>query len=115
MSNSDEIWKQVYPHATHVPRKLIVAYIKAVADEAKALPAHEREAPEINKDGSVNRDAKGVKDVSKIVTCIASQDWIDEKSEPKLEEILSAATQLDMNNTHDKQLWQELFEKVERL
>jgi hypothetical protein len=38
MTKSDQLWQDLFQYGTHVPRDLIVAYVKAVIDEVRGLP-----------------------------------------------------------------------------
>lgn len=92
-----------------------MAYIKAVAEEAKQLPAHELELRGNYKDITQTfPQTVGEEFANKISYALAMQDWIDWESDPELEEIGSIAGGFEIN-TDDHQLWQELFEKVANL
>jgi len=109
MNKSDEHWKRLVEYRGHAPRELVVAYTKAVVEEAKRLPM-----TQLATRGSAHSMSQGEIVASKLITGLAQQEWLDVETEPDLEDILSIAGQLDMQ-VDDQELWQELFEKVHRL
>jgi hypothetical protein len=108
----------VYP-ATEAPRTQVVAYIKALTGQAKQLPEHEREhvehipVPPYEKNYR-RYEGKGY-DIVCAITGTTLQDWIlsGDRAED-LAEINSIAGQLEID-TDKKDLWQNLFEKVDKL
>ncbi len=57
---------------------------------------------------------KGVDVAGYIAGVLLPHSWIDWDTHPELEDIGSLASELDWQ-TDDKKLWQELFEKVDKL
>lgn len=102
-------------HLAEAPRELIVAYIKLMVDEAKELPANERESRgDYHNLSNKFPQTKGEDIASDISSCLATQDWLNWDSDPQLEEIGSIAGSLEMY-TDDHMLWQELFERADKL
>jgi len=114
MNEFSHLRQQVYS-TTHAPRELLVAYIKALAREARDLPPNEREA----RGDYTNRankfpQTKGEDIASDIQSSLAQQEWISYDAADDLEEIGEIAGSLEMN-TDDHRLWLELFEKADKL
>ena len=114
MRKSEELWDRV-TKTTNAERKLVVAYLKRVAAEAKQLPALEREARG-DYSSSLNKfpQTKGERISNNINYALMTQDWIDHDTADDLVEISEIAGNLEIN-TNDHDLWAELFEKIEKL
>lgn len=114
MQTSNHLWQQLATYGANAPRSLVVAYIKALADEAMQLPSQERKGRGDNVPGSPNVMSPGETIASSLIIAIAQQEWIDPDREPQLENILAIAGQLDME-VADARLWQEFIDAADAL
>lgn len=112
MRRTDQLWRHYINGNRRCPRSIIVAYLKAAAAEAQQLPL--TELAQRNVTGHFG-DLDGERIAGGMSTVIAMQDWISSESAPDLEEILEILGPLDSTATDDKDLWLELFAKVDRL
>lgn len=104
---------QIFSYETP-SRDLVVAYVKLLCDEAKRLSIGERSRGDYRNPAHKFPQARGEDIASDISSVLAQQGWIDWESEPELEAIGSIAGNLEIN-TDNQNLWQELFEKADRL
>lgn len=115
MNKTEELRREITEQSPDAPRVLLVRYLKQLAAEAKALSDLEREirgnysALNAKFPQTIGEDI-----ASDISSSLAWQDWINWDDAPDLEYIGSVAGQLE-RFTDDHALWQELFEKIDKL
>jgi hypothetical protein len=112
MLSTGELWTQYINGNRYCSRRIIVAYLKAAAAEAKRFPLNE--LAQRNTTGRFG-DLEGERIVGGMTTVLAMQAWIDSDTSPDLEEILGILGPLDSTETDNKKLWLELFAKIDKL
>jgi len=112
MSKKDELLNQILA-TTDAPRSLLLDYIRTVGQDAKNLEAHEL----LSTSGTGQfRDpiTPGEKIASSIQHALISQQKVSWEDDPELAHIESIAGELT-DRTNDQALWQELFDRIEKL
>lgn len=84
-------------------RSAVIADVRAQCQEAKALPVEERTGSRGNGIG-----------ISICAVLIWNQNWINERDDPELSEMLDISVQLDID-ANDENAWQRLFELSEKV
>lgn len=112
MSRKDELLNQILA-TTHAARDLLVEYIRLIGQDAKNLEQHEL----LSTSGAAQfREpvTPGEKIASSLQHALISQEAVNWEDDPKLAHIESIAGELT-DKTDDQALWQELFERIEKL
>lgn len=112
MSRKDELLNQILA-TTHAPRDLLVEYIRLIGQGAKNLEQYEL----LSTSGAAQfRDptTPGEKLASSLQHALISQESINWEDDPELAHIEAIAGELT-DRTDDQTLWQELFERIEKL
>ena len=113
MPTSTELWEKIYS-TTHSSRELLVAYVQTVADEAKQFPLDQLAKKSSKVPPRQFPDTIGEDIANKINSALIIQDWIDYETADDLADICEISGRLEMAPS-DKELWQELFKKIDKL
>lgn len=112
MRRTDELWAKYINGDRYCSRDRIVAYLKAAVAEARQFPLEE--LAQRNATGHFG-DLDGERIAGGMTTVLAMQAWINHETAPDLDEILGILGPLDSTGTDNKELWLELFDKVDHL
>jgi hypothetical protein len=112
MLNKDGLLAKILA-TTNAPRSLLIKYVTLVVNEAKDLKQNEL----LSKSGMNefrNPATSDEKIASEIHHALISQQKVNWEDDPELAHIEAVAGEL-MGKTDDPTLWQELFDRVEKL
>lgn len=112
MLNKDGLLAKILA-TTNAPRSLLIKYVTLVVNEAKGLKQNEL----LSKSGMNEfRDpaTPGEKIASEIQHALISQQKVNWEDDPELAHIEAIAGELT-DKTDSQKLWQELFERIEKL
>jgi hypothetical protein len=112
MSRRDELLNQILT-TTNASRDILVEYVKVMGQDAKSLEHNDL----LSLGGAAQfRDptTPGEKIATSIQHALISQEKVNWEDDPKLAHIEAIATELT-DRTDDQKLWQELFDRIEKL
>lgn len=112
MEFDNKSWQKIEHNA---PREQVVDAVKSLILQAKNIPIdHLIARGEYKNPNTKFPQTIGEKIADALSYLLASQDWIDNETEPILGEMFSIISQLDMD-VSDSEDWRELFLISEKL
>jgi hypothetical protein len=112
MPNKHDLLTKILATAD-APRGLLIEYVTLIVNEAKSLDQNELLAMSGTNDFR-EPATQGEKIASSLQHALISQESVNWKDDPELAHIEAIADELT-DKTDDQELWQELFERIEKL
>lgn len=111
-AKKDELLSQILV-TTDAPRSLLLDYVRLLGQDAKSL--EQRELLSTSGEAQFRDPATpGEKIASSIGHALISQQKVNWEDDPDLAHIEAVAAELS-DKTDDQKLWQELFDRIEKL